>query len=219
MSCMLTFFAYCPLSVEVIALFIGKISYVMAIYAPKDTFASLYAKFLLRRAEVDVINEIQEETTLSNGKCDLTTASATKDISNGVLCGAASQEKLNGTSGHLEFHSDMGSEDENSKPSLDTAVCPLKTVDAHSSVDISADNIPSKVILDSVKDFQATTVEGETETQDLGDISISVKETHDSITESSLSSPSMEESEEDPNKGNSIIPGENETQHNIVCNM
>ena len=60
-----------------------------------------------RRQDVDVIDEGREETALQNGTTGNHTVTNGVEVNNGFSCEAVSQESLNGTTGRLEFHSDM----------------------------------------------------------------------------------------------------------------
>ncbi|XP_071521408.1 Golgi-associated PDZ and coiled-coil motif-containing protein-like [Panulirus ornatus] len=142
-----------------------------------------------KRVDVDVIDE-SGEATLSNGVSKTyVTSNGVDDLtaSNGTMDDGASHESLNGTAGHLEFHSDVtGSEDEGSACSNVNS----QTIDA-------TNETPSKVILSkSTVDDTSTAKQEVNKQHTIEELSVcnlhnvednSFKETQDSVTESSLS--------------------------------
>ncbi|KAG7175794.1 Golgi-associated PDZ and coiled-coil motif-containing protein-like isoform X2 [Homarus americanus] len=156
-----------------------------------------------RRVDVDIIDENGEVST-SNGAGDTHTSSNGMDDltpSIGIMDDAVSHESLNGAAAHLEFHSDVtGSEDEGG------ALINNRTQQTASTYVEAHEITPPK---STANDAGLTTQESSKEhtgqmlsllnPQDLEDNSF--KETQDSVTESSLSSPSLDDNEEDQHEG------------------
>ncbi|XP_066939294.1 Golgi-associated PDZ and coiled-coil motif-containing protein-like [Macrobrachium rosenbergii] len=174
-----------------------------------------------RRLEVDVISESREETLLQNGNGDIhVAANGVAEINNGLSCEAVSQESLNGTAGRLEFHSDMGeslgSEDEGRRPSGTPDALAQKLPD-NAQVEVASEVMEET----QNKPQHASSGDADAELQEAGDTSFSVREAMDSITdvtESSLSSPSIEDYEDDQNRGSCTPPEESERKLSVVFN-
>nr|XP_045585249.1 Golgi-associated PDZ and coiled-coil motif-containing protein-like [Procambarus clarkii] len=179
-------------------------------------YVTLYSFW--RRLDVDIINEsgegptsngADETYTTSNGMDDLTASNGMDDLtaSNGMddltasngMDDAVLHGSLNGAAGHLEFHSDVtGSEDEGSAYS-DTRN-QLAAGIAMSLEAMPTDSTPDEGLTTEKLNKKKTEKElSFINPQDLGDISY--KETQDSVTESSLSSPSVDDNEECPHQG------------------
>ncbi|KAK8381337.1 hypothetical protein O3P69_018432 [Scylla paramamosain] len=156
----------------------------------------------LAGGSIGVLGEVAEEVQGAHSTNGVTSSTNGMDdlmASGGTMDDAASHESLNGAAAHLVFHSDATvSEDEGVCVTGDqlppTAVTDSTTTTTTTAVGVASFPV-AKGEGDEIKEEQPGTKDQLIlKPQDLADLSF--KDTQDSITESSLSSPSMEENEE-----------------------
>ncbi|XP_042874901.1 Golgi-associated PDZ and coiled-coil motif-containing protein-like isoform X1 [Penaeus japonicus] len=139
------------------------------------------------------------DLTASNGVEALAVSNGMGSLTNsGVLMDeAASQESLSGNTGHLEFHSDVTVSDDDG-----TEANKEKKESSSSGESASSENTPPapetqrRPTAQKLDNLELSKESCDSEPLDIGN-SPSPKETQESITESSLSSPSMDESMDD----------------------
>ncbi|XP_050708625.1 Golgi-associated PDZ and coiled-coil motif-containing protein-like isoform X2 [Eriocheir sinensis] len=149
---------------------------------------------------IGMLDEVEEEAHgahSTNGVATSTNGMEDLMASGGTMDDAASHESLNGAAAHLVFHSDgTASEEEGGCTQVEQDIT-TSTINTAAAAAAGS----TEVLTRDAEEREA--VEEETagvkdqlilKPQDLADISF--KDTQDSITESSLSSPSMEENEE-----------------------